>query len=79
MADVTNKNPKSPGKESTITSGGIETSVSNFMGSIMGTSPMTFTYGAHKTPGSQNAPIKLGGRGGSKASFGKNLHESGGK
>ncbi len=58
---------KSKGRtESTITSGGIETSVEGFHGNITTSTPFSPTYGDHKKPGSQGAPILKGGRGGAK-------------
>jgi len=55
---------KSGRKENVVTSGGIETPVEGFHGNITTSSPFSPTYGNHKKPGSQMAPIKTGGRGG---------------
>jgi hypothetical protein len=50
-------------RENVITSGGIETPVEGFMGDITRSAPFSPTYGNHKKPGSQMAPMKTGGRG----------------
>lgn len=56
-------------KENTITSGGIETPVEGFFGNITTKAPFDPKYGPHKTPGSQNAPMRMGGRGGAGKSI----------
>lgn len=58
---------KKGNRESFITAGGVETGVEGFMGDITRTSPFTPTYGNHKRMGSEMAPMKTGGRGGSEA------------
>jgi SNF2 family DNA or RNA helicase len=55
------------GRENVITSGGIETAVEGFHGNILTTAPFRPTYGNHKRMGSEMAPMKTGGRGGSEA------------
>lgn len=76
---VPGKNPKESGTESFVTPGGIETSVSNFKGSIMGTSPFTPIYGDHKKMGTQGVPIRRAGRGGADSSGlkGNNMKKGG--
>jgi hypothetical protein len=56
---------KKGGRENHITSGAIETPVEGFMGNITTTAPFRPTYGNHKRMGSEMAPMKTGGRGGS--------------
>lgn len=53
----------SGGRESKITSGGIETSVEGFFGNILTSSPAAATYGDHKKIGSEMAPTTAAGRG----------------
>lgn len=55
--------------ENKITSGGIETAVEGFMGNITTSAPFKATYGDHKKPGSQMAPMVKGGRGGAGKSI----------
>ena len=65
-------------RESHITAGGIETNVHAFFGGI--TNPVAsveFTYGEHKRPGSEMAPVVKGGRGGAKAEFHSKLNSGG--
>lgn len=61
--------------ENKITSGGIESAVEGFHGDILHTSPFTPTYGNHKRMGSQMAPMKVGGRGGSGEPMKKKLFD----
>lgn len=56
---------KKGGRENIVTSGGVETAVEGFHGNILTTSPFKPTYGNHKRMGSEMAPMKAGGRGGS--------------
>ena len=56
---------KKGGKENRITAGGIETPVEGFDGDILHSSTFRPTYGNHKRMGSEMAPMKTGGRGGS--------------
>ena len=70
LPDGVGKNPKvgsNPGRrENAITSGGLETAVDAFHGSIEKGSSSSMTYGAHKKPYSENAPLDKGGRKGAK-------------
>jgi hypothetical protein len=57
---------KKGGRENIVTAGGLETAVEGFHGSsIFATPPFRPTYGNHKRMGSEMAPMKTGGRGGS--------------
>ena len=62
-------------RENVITSGGIETAVGGFHGNILQTSPFRPTYGNHKKMGSEMAPMKVGGRGGSGEPMKKKLFD----
>lgn len=53
-------------REATITPGGIETNVAAFFGDIAKGSSTSLTYGAHKKPHSEDAPMQKGGRKGAK-------------
>lgn len=55
--------------ENKITSGGIETAVEGFMGNITTSTPFKPTYGDHKKPGSEMAPMRTAGRGGAKSTI----------
>ena len=62
-------------QENKVTSGGIETANEGFMGNITTSTPFSPTYGDHKKPGSQEAPMQTGGRGGAKASIRSKLND----
>lgn len=62
-------------KENKVTSGGIETANEGFMGNITTSSPFDPRYGDHKKPGSQMAPIRTAGRGGSSMSIRGKLND----
>ncbi len=64
---------KAGGRENVITSGSIETPVEGFAGNIFTSAPFKPTYGNHKRMGSQMAPVKTGGRGGSGEPMKKKL------
>jgi hypothetical protein len=62
-------------RENIVTSGAIETAVEGFHGDILHTAPFSPTYGNHKRMGSEMAPMKTGGRGGSGTTIKSKLQD----